>query len=147
LDQNVIQTATNNEGMDRMKRIGCVLMLIASLFGCSTKPIKPKPTVLHVTAAETCKRMVVGTIGNMEYQLETEHAPLWAACWGPVGMAQVGSDFPATVDLVRGVVILQVESAIEDKQIKPDKFGFQMRPTHEQEYMIIRRVELPHAAL
>jgi hypothetical protein len=122
-----------------MKNMIVLFVMLLSLLGCSSKP---KPTVLHVITADTCKRTVVGTIGSMEYQLETMNVPLFAACWGPVGMAQVGSEFPATVDLVRGVVILKVESSVEDKQVKPDAYGFQMRQTHQQEYMIVRRTEV-----
>jgi hypothetical protein len=97
---------------------------------------RPDPHVLHVTSADTCDLRVEGTIGNMTYVLKTMHQPLWAACWGPIGLKEIGEDFPATVNLDRGVVTVKVQSAIEDESVPADAHGFHMRQIDQQEYEI-----------
>lgn len=96
----------------------------------------PDPHVLHVTSADTCNLRVEGTIGNMTYVLKTMHQPLWAACWGPIGLKEIGKDFPAVVNLDRGIVTVKVQSAMEDKNVPADVYGFHMRQVDQQEYEI-----------
>jgi hypothetical protein len=76
--------------------------------GCKSKPTVPQ---LHVVTADTCEWSVVGMIGNKEYTLETkgDNAPLGVACWGPIGMKDVGNDFPAKVDMTLGRVTVMVD--------------------------------------
>lgn len=97
---------------------------------------RPDAHVLHVTSADTCDLRVDGTIGGMTYVLKTMHQPLWAACWGPIGIKEIGKDFPATVDLDRGIVTVKVQSAIEDNSVPADAYGFHMRQIDQQEYEI-----------
>jgi hypothetical protein len=103
---------------------------------------RPDSRVLHVTSADTCDLRVEGTIGNMTYVLKTMHQPSSAACWGPIGLKEIGKDFPATVNLDRGIVTVKVQSVIEDKSVPADTYGFQMRQVDQQEYEIEHTEEL-----
>jgi hypothetical protein len=97
---------------------------------------RPDPRILHVTSADTCDLRVEGTIGNMTYSLKTMHQPSGAACWGPIGLKEIGKDFPATVNLDRGIVTVKVQSVIEDKSVPADTYGFHMRQIDQHEYEI-----------
>jgi hypothetical protein len=82
-------------------------VFVALLFSaCSHQP------VFHVTSADSCDRpSAVGTIGNKEYSLNVKDPPLSVACPGILRMADVGKDFPATVDLDRGEMTLEIAGA------------------------------------
>src|SRR5205807_967855 len=90
-----------------MKRITWLTLSVALMLSaaCTHRP----DNQFHVISADPCERpSVVGVVANKEYALNVEDAPLYMACPSPLRMDAVGKDFPSTVDLQRGVVMLQL---------------------------------------
>ena len=92
-----------------------VLSLLLLTIGCNSKPKIP---MLHVIAADPCDRpSIVGVIGNREYRLNVKNPPLYLACPGVLRMADVGKDFPATVDLQREEMTIEINGEKKVLQI------------------------------
>src|SRR2546423_1775125 len=92
-----------------MKRILLLATLLLFVLGCNRS--QSSPPKFHVLSADTCDRpTVVGTIGNKEYALDVENAPLYIACPGPVKFGDIGKDFAVTVNLDLGEMTLDLPS-------------------------------------
>lgn len=93
-----------------MKRlvVGVVLLVVGFCVGCSHK--QPKET-LHVTGAQLCADVdLVATYEGKEYRLSADRksAPLAAACYDPIRPEEVGKDYHATIDPMRGQILVDL---------------------------------------
>jgi hypothetical protein len=82
-----------------------IITVCSILLGCT------KQARFHVISADPSDRpSVVGTVGNLKYSLNVVHPPLYLACPGVLGNADVGQDFKiVTLDKQRGEVTLQID--------------------------------------
>lgn len=86
--------------------IAVLMALALTLVGCA----KARPdNMFHVVSADPCDRpSVIGIMGDKEYALNVENPPLYVACPGGMSMADVGKNFPATLDMDQGGMTIEV---------------------------------------
>jgi hypothetical protein len=88
-----------------------IVLIAAALIGCHTAATKPKTDVLHVTFARLCSEPdIAGTFDGKTFSLAASRdgRPLYVACFDPIRPEDVGKDFHATWDKVRGQLIVSV---------------------------------------
>ena len=90
-----------------MHKLIALAVVLMSTAACTKRP------TFHVLTADACKTpQAVGRIGTKELAIvwvppaSFQYKP--AECQGALGMADVGKDYPATVDYTRGVLTLSM---------------------------------------
>jgi hypothetical protein len=80
---------------------------------------KTAPKTLHITQVDTCAEVsVLATFGDKEYKLSTVNHPMAIACYSPIGSENVGKDLPATLDELKGVFNVRLDTGIEPYAIR-----------------------------